>query len=699
MRKKLNLISSIVCLTIFLFSSIKANGQFTIQGPEFYPCNTPTTCNSDNSNKNACVNQNSPNRAAIVRDITRTFPIDTEFILELSDADGTFSDTPLILTRFTTPVAISQNSDIDFNTPFPIPTNLSSDNYSMRVRAIIPGEDDIFSGESTEMSIAYFDSSNPITVNGVSAIGLCSGETVTLTATPSDFPEYQWAIDTDLTDNFVVIPGETGPTLSDVNQTGRYRVRIPLPTLCDGLVDGNEGFITLYDFDETTVQINEGPRVEYCPNDIKILTASIIDNDFTYEWFKDDVLQPQYAGGVINLPQSNFGGTYTLTITGSETCSIPTAPVEVINLGSDILTRPPPEIMLLPTEPTLILEITTNAPPGSTVEWFRNGISFQSALPTDVPEALSIEVTDTGVYTASVFANDSCPEPLEATTEVFEPVRFRTEIATLLDCDQDADTGTIGLDNLFGVTSTGKEVPITVDQLSLFDFEWFRAGVSTGDTETTISITQDDAGQVYVLDATLRNATFETARSNELIAEIIAQNLEITASSTSIPPGGTVLLTAPQSGSYTYEWFVIVNGENQLLVDGDTIVRGQGTSEIEVSIPGQYFVIISFADCNIESNILTIGDIAGETEIIPNIVTPNNDGINDNWLLPESLFNQQDVEVTIFDARGQVDFIGASYQNNWPIENSRSSGQNPIYYYIITRNNSVIRKGSITVMR
>ncbi len=697
MKKQCNPILSIICMAVLLFSSLQASAQFTEQGPKFYICSEnictgESFCDRDEALDLACVNQCTPVRAAIAKRTTVPFPIGTEFVLELSDEDGIFSDTPLVLSRFTTSTPININEDIDFDTPFLMPTDLASDNYSLRIRATRTGEEDIFSAISTGVPIAYFDTRRLVTVNDVSAIGLCSGESLTLNVSPDDFSEYEWKF------NGEIIAGETGSTLTNVTEPGSYDVRILLPGGCERLYGGaNLGGITIYDFNTTAIQINEAPRVAFCPSDVKILSASVTDSDFTYEWFRDGVLQPQYDSAIVNLPESNFGGIYTVTIGGSDTCSLTTAPVEVVNLGSDILTRPPPEIMLLPTEPTLTLSITTNAPPGSTVEWFRNGISFQPALPIDSPGALSIDISNVGLYVASVFANDVCMDTLEATTEVFEPVGFRTVITTLLDCD--ADSGTLGIENLFGITDTGVEVPITAAQYPLFDFEWFSNGQSTGDTDPTITVTQANIGETYVLDATLRGTTFPTARSNELVVEFLSDNLVIDSSSPFVPPGETVTLSVLQSGNYIYEWFVVINGENQLAVNGDTIVGGQGTNSIEIDTSGQYFVRVTLQDCVIESNIVNIGGEIGESEIIPNVVTPNNDGINDTWLLPDSLFNQQDVEVTIYTSGGRVDFTSLGYQNNWPQENSISLGQEPIYYYIITRNNSVVRKGSITVMR
>ncbi|EZH75190.1 hypothetical protein ATO12_10745 [Aquimarina atlantica] len=218
-------------------------------------------------------------------------------------------------------------------------------------------------------------------------------------------------------------------------------------------------------------------------------------------------------------------------------------------------------------------------------------------------------------------------------------------------------------------------------------------------TETTFTVNESNIGEVYALEATLRGTTFPTARSNDLTVEFLSDVVVIEASPAFIPFGETSTLSVPSSSNYAYEWFMVVDGENQSLVDGSTVISGQGTSSIEIDRTGDYFVRITLLDCVIDSEILSISDVAGSSEIIPNVVTPNSDGINDNWLLPPSLFNQQSVEVTIYNARGQVDFTSSSYQNNWPRENSKSSGQDPFYYYIITKNNSVVRKGSITIMK
>ncbi|WP_103069075.1 T9SS type B sorting domain-containing protein [Aquimarina sediminis] len=619
------------------------------------------------------------------------FASGTEFVLELSDENGVFSDqVTRELSRFTTSVAIPPGGLIEFPS-FPIPKDVRGEDYSLRVTVPARGT---LSAIRNDISIYYFDSSE-IAVQGPNneetIVVLCDNESTTLTAIPEDIPVKEWLF------NGMIIPGETSNILENVTESGSYQAVFDLGS-CTDIFNFNIKGIEVVNFKSGQAFIEQSSPQEFCPSDVKVLSTNINYPEFTYQWYKNGVLISEYDGHSVNLPISNFSDIYTVTITSPKGCSITTDPVEVINLGSDILTQPPLQVMLLPTQTSLTLSITTNAPTsGSTVEWFRNGISFQGVLPITDPGALSIDVTNPGVYSASLFANDVCMDTLEAITEVFEPVGFRTEISTILDCD--ATTSTLGLETLYGVTSTGTEVPILEEQYPLFDFEWFLGTQSTGVTETTLSVGSDNLGETYALEATLRDSGMDTARSNELTVEFLGDTVVIDSDPGFLSFGSTVTLSVAQSSNYTYDWFLVVDGDNELAVDGETIVSGQGSHSIVVDTRGVYFVRITLQDCIVDSQPITVSEEAGNSEIVPNVVTPNNDGINDNWLLPASLFNQQDVEVTIYSSRGQVDFVSSSYQNNWPAENSKSSGQDPIYYYIITKNSSIIKKGAITIMR
>lgn len=71
---------------------------------------------------------------------------------------------------------------------------------------------------------------------------------------------------------------------------------------------------------------------------------------------------------------------------------------------------------------------------------------------------------------------------------------------------------------------------------------------------------------------------------------------------------------------------------------------------------------------------------------IPNVITPNGDGVNDTWVLPFT-----GSEVIISDRNGQTIYHSTNYQNDW-------SGNVGVYYYTVYYNGSASR-GSLTVLK
>ncbi|WP_340156227.1 gliding motility-associated C-terminal domain-containing protein, partial [uncultured Winogradskyella sp.] len=89
-----------------------------------------------------------------------------------------------------------------------------------------------------------------------------------------------------------------------------------------------------------------------------------------------------------------------------------------------------------------------------------------------------------------------------------------------------------------------------------------------------------------------------------------------------------------------------------------------------------------------------------DVEKIPNVISPNGDGINDTWIIPQIYHtNDANTEVLIMDNKGNVVLKTVSYQNNWPEVDLNLSSVNQVYYYVITTEDNKTKKGSITVVK
>lgn len=92
---------------------------------------------------------------------------------------------------------------------------------------------------------------------------------------------------------------------------------------------------------------------------------------------------------------------------------------------------------------------------------------------------------------------------------------------------------------------------------------------------------------------------------------------------------------------------------------------------------------------------------------VPNVVTPNGDGINDKWEIP-SVYLTSKVKVTIYSQEGKEVLSTNNYQNNWPDERTFNDlGKRALIYIYtlkgeITENGetrSVDKKGTITILK
>jgi gliding motility-associated-like protein len=99
-------------------------------------------------------------------------------------------------------------------------------------------------------------------------------------------------------------------------------------------------------------------------------------------------------------------------------------------------------------------------------------------------------------------------------------------------------------------------------------------------------------------------------------------------------------------------------------------------------------VEITVLDCKTDSTIKTY-----------NLITPNNDGIND-VLFIENIKNHPNAEVTVFTRWGDQIFSTKGYDNTnvvWPLKNQSITSST--YFYVITENKLILNKGWIEILK
>ncbi|WP_299314205.1 gliding motility-associated C-terminal domain-containing protein [uncultured Aquimarina sp.] len=625
-------------------------------------------------------------------------PTNNEFILELSDPTGSFANQADIeeLDRVLGPnEASGAESNINF-TNVTVPQNANSDDYRLRVRAT---EGNVTNTISEPIPFHFFDDDNLlIRLNSGDDVIFCNVASfakeisveVTDGATVLDVNDFNWEWLKDGT----IIPGESNPTLL-VTEEGTYQARVPVG-LCNNVFRFNKSNrvdASLVNVGDISIVTNASD-FSFCPDELKELRASEIDFSYDYQWFKDDEALEGEIGPTIILPDNDFGGEYVLQISLSEDCSdLQTQAVVVTNEGSSITLPLPEGLILLPTQ-ILTLVVETDAPVGSTFRWIRDtniliqGITTGSTITFDVP---ANGVGDYRVEIDALFPDDPCMTMLFSETKIRSAERFDIIIAPegVVDCEQDPIT--ISLTEMVGITSDGERVPLTTEQFAFFAFEWFNDGVSTGETSLSLDVSRSDSGGSFELRAIFGPGGLPNTVSNNLPIDFLSSDIVLDITPPILQVGESVVLTAPFNDNFTYEWYVIINGE-------EVLIENEIGNTLTVTEEGNYFARISTSLCTVDTITASVGGPEALSELIPNVITPGGNVSNNDWVLPNS-FRETDVEVTIYSSNGKVDFQkNGGYNADWPT-NSASQANELIYYYIISRSSTVVKKGTITVMR
>ncbi len=111
--------------------------------------------------------------------------------------------------------------------------------------------------------------------------------------------------------------------------------------------------------------------------------------------------------------------------------------------------------------------------------------------------------------------------------------------------------------------------------------------------------------------------------------------------------------------------------------------------------------VLTVTDINgcMDTDSLTIFVDTDYSVFVPNLFSPNGDGYNDTWEIPE-IANYPNTQVTVINREGQVVYESDAYDNSW--DGTRGGKELPeaTYYYLIAFENSDVEyKGAVTILR
>jgi len=370
----------------------------------------------------------------------------------------------------------------------------------------------------------------------------------------------------------------------------------------------------------------------------------------------------------INTPVS---GIYCLTVEGDAGCPDVTSCVEVT-------VNPKPEPPTLDIDDDMLcegglLELNATQYPGEvSYEWFFNGVS---QLVTDVPTFFidPVSAANDGAYSVIVTV-DGCPS---------EPSNVQDLMVMA--------TGNLDVTNSTDMSSPaceGESVNLSLTAIPGATYEWFGPNQFTSDipNPTIMDAGTIDAGEYYAI-VTTEFCTITTQVTAVFIEDadvsanddsyIIEVNESLTGADIILNDGVTspvliTIISAPSNGTAT-----IQDGRLNYIPNTDYI----GSDELQYEVCS--------AACPDVCAIATVTIRVEEADNLmpcdaPNIITPNNDGMNDSFSLP--CLDTDDypaANLKIFNRWGDKIFEEDGYKNTWSGEYKGRQTPTGTYYYLL----------------
>ncbi|WP_298899414.1 gliding motility-associated C-terminal domain-containing protein [uncultured Psychroserpens sp.] len=391
------------CCLFILVTQEKVNAQIVIGSPNL---GFSQACASASFNTYSTTFVFSPESA---------LEASNQFTIEMSDADGDFSNPTVVYTSNSGAITTSP-ATVNFS----LPTTTAGENYKIRIKSSAPAAT---SSGSSAFAAYYKIQDSPFTINNLVSTGAyCSGGSYLLTIdnpgtgsndSPLNYPSltYNWFKETGPTTAVFIAEG---PTL-EVSEEGTYFAETNYGT-CTSDSFSNRVAISEVTSGQANAGIASSLGNPFCPAQGATTLSTIGGN--SYQWFKDGAVIPDATN---QMYQANESGSYSVQVDLGNCSASGTIELESELFEGSLNVS---ETNTIEDGESLYVVVTTTAN-NPEYEWYLND-SIITGVTTD-----NYDATDFGNYKIVVSETSGCVGSREFLFELNEALDPFPEVANI----------------------------------------------------------------------------------------------------------------------------------------------------------------------------------------------------------------------------------------------------------------------------
>lgn len=198
---------------------------------------------------------------------------------------------------------------------------------------------------------------------------------------------------------------------------------------------------------------------------------------------------------------------------------------------------------------------------------------------------------------------------------------------------------------------------------------------SNGDTTNTVSNLSAGRYTVMITDNEYKcslSDTFDISQPDSLLANAIITNDDCFIN----PTGKISVVVTGGTSPFTYDWS-----------------NGTTANELDGLEQGRYNVTITDNNnCKLTTGFDVSKDSCSYDIVVHDVITPNGDGVNDNWIIEGLQYYPNNV-IYVFNKWGDAVFERKNYDGNWMGTNNKSENLADGTYYYLLKLNEANRSG------